>query len=183
MIRDANPNDAKSIVPLILLAMGPLATKFANSDDLQVQTDLFSQFVTAKDNQYSYQNILVREENGNIAGMIMAYDGAKLQELRKPFLDHIKQENGFAGEPEDETQTGEYYIDCLAVLPQWQGHSLGSKLIKAMCYKIKEEGHDTVGLLVSRPQAKRLYERLGFKVINEIFLLGVQHQHMQLRLS
>jgi ribosomal protein S18 acetylase RimI-like enzyme len=183
MIRPALPIDAKRIVPLILLAMDKLAAKFANSEDVQVQTDLFLHFVKQTGNQYSYQNILVNEDNGEINGMIIAYNGGRLEELRQPFLNYITQNHGFTGTPEAETQAGEYYIDCLAVSPDKQGCGIGRKLIKAMCDVIAVKGHKTVGLLVSNPDAKRLYESLGFEVQNTVTLLGGKHEHMQLKIT
>ncbi|RFZ90397.1 GNAT family N-acetyltransferase [Mucilaginibacter conchicola] len=183
MIRPATTADAQQIAPLILLAMGPLAAKFANSDDVKIQTHLFVHFIMQNSNQYSYQNILVDEDEGEINGMIIAYDGALLDELRRPFLNHITQKLGFTGTPEDETQAGEYYIDCLAVLPHKQGLGTGRKLIKALCDKIAAEGHLIAGLLVSNPDAKRLYESMGFKVQNTITLLGGNHEHLHLKLN
>lgn len=183
MIRPATQADAKPITPLILLAMGPLAARFANSENVEVQTELFTRFVAQSGNQYSYNNALVDEDDGEITGMIIAYDGAKLQQLRRPFVDYIIQKHGFKGMPEDETQAGEYYIDCLAVTTNKQGRGIGRKLIKAMCDRIAADGYHTVGLLVSDPEAKRLYESLGFKLQNTVTLLGKKHDHLQLKLA
>lgn len=184
MTRPATPADATPIAKLILLAMGPLAAKFANSNDVEKQQALFEYFAKQTGNQYSYNNILVWEEEGDICGMIMAYDGAKLNELREPFLTYTRGELGFTGKPEDETQPGEYYIDCLAVFPDHQGKGIAKELITALFSHAKELGHHTVGLLVSKgnDNAKKLYTNLGFKDQGEKQLLGGSHYHLQKKL-
>jgi ribosomal protein S18 acetylase RimI-like enzyme len=186
MTRPATPADAPAISQLILLAMGnALAGKFANSDDPAVAEALFTRFAVLKSNQYSYENVLVWEENGAICGMIAAYDGAKLDELRTPFLTYTRNQLGFSGELEDETQAGEFYIDCLSVFPQYQGKGIAKSLIKALFERAAELGHQTVGLLVSKgnAKAKNLYTGLGFDVVGEQALLGGRHYHLQYQLS
>ncbi|MET3978976.1 ribosomal protein S18 acetylase RimI-like enzyme [Mucilaginibacter sp. UYP25] len=181
MIRQATPADAPAISRLIALAMGPLAAKFANSDDPAKALELFERFARLTGNQYSYTNILVWDEQGETTGMIMAYDGAKLDDLRKPFLDYTRTQFGFAGTPEGETQPGEYYIDCLAVFPGHQGKGIAKKLITALFGRAKELGHHTVGLLVDKgnDKAKKLYTDLGFTEQGEKRLLGGTHYHLQ----
>lgn len=182
MIRPALTSDAPAIAQLIILAMGNRwAGKFANSDDPAVITALFERFAALTANPYSYQNILVWNEGNNIAGMIIGYDGARLDELRSPFLDYSRAQLGFEGTPEDETQSGEFYIDCLAVFPQYQGKGIAKELIKALFKHAAYLGHSTVGLLVSKSndKAKKLYTGLGFTVVGEKALLGGRHYHLQ----
>lgn len=181
MIRPAKINDAPQVARLIMLAMGPLAGKFANSSSDTEIHELFTHFVTQPANQYSYNNILVWEEDDALAGMIMAYDGGQLDQLRAPFLKYIRSERGFAGDIEDETAAGEYYIDCLAVSPDYQGKGIAKELIAAMVDHAQELGHNTVGLLVSKDNdgAKKLYTSLGFEQVGEQALLGGYHYHMQ----
>jgi ribosomal protein S18 acetylase RimI-like enzyme len=181
MIRPAQLTDAPTIARLIILAMGKLAAKFTNSNDEQKQLDLFERFVAQAGNQYSYNNILVWDENGEVCGMIMAYDGAELDKLRKPFLQYTTTQLGFTGQIEDETQPGEYYIDCLAVAPGHQGKGIAKKLTKALFERARNLDHNTVGLLVSKcnHKAKKLYTDLGFEVKGDKTLLGGVHEHLQ----
>ncbi|MDB5129111.1 N-acetyltransferase [Mucilaginibacter sp.] len=181
MIRPARLTDAPAISHLIVLAMGNLAGKFANSTDEAKTLSLFERFVSETGNQYSYENILVWDEQAEVCGMIIAYDGAELDKLRKPFLDYTRSQLGFTGQPEDETQSGEFYIDCLSVSPQHQGKGIAKKLIKALFERAAKFGHQTVGLLVSKgnDKAKKLYTALGFEVKGEKELLGGFHYHLQ----
>ncbi|GGH04263.1 GNAT family N-acetyltransferase [Mucilaginibacter phyllosphaerae] len=186
MIRPAQPADAPAIAQLILLAMGDaLAAKLANSPDREVALQLFERFAAQTGNQYSYSNILVWAQQAEVCGMIMAYNGAQLDELRKPFLHYTRSRLGFTGQPEDETQPGEYYIDCLAVSPAHQGKGIAKKLITALLERAAAIGHHTVGLLVNKgnPKAKKLYIHLGFKVMGDQALLGGVHEHLQYHLE
>jgi len=181
MIRNASPADAQIIAQLIVLAMGKLAAKFANSTEPEKALELFEHFAALTGNQYSYENILVYDNGVEVCGMIMAYDGGQLDLLRKPFLEYTTAQLGFTGQPEDETQSGEYYIDCLAVSPQYQGKGIAKALLTALVAKAKTLNHYTVGLLVSKgnDNAKRLYTGLGFKVKGDKTLLGGVHEHLQ----
>ena len=161
--------------------MGNLAGKFANSTDPVKILALFERFISKTGNQYSYENILVWDEQAEVCGMIIAYDGAQLDKLRKPFLDYTRSQLGFTSQPEDETQSGEFYIDCLSVSAQHQGKGVAKKLIKALFERAVERGHQTVGLLVSKDndKAKKLYTGLGFELKGEKKLLGGFHYHLQ----
>ena len=181
MVRQASAQDAPQIARLIVLAMGRLAAKFANSDDTNTHVALFERFVRLPGNQYSYQNILVYEEGSNITGMIIGYDGGDLYKLRAAFLEYITRELGFTGQPEDETKSGEYYIDCLAVDPAHQGKGLAKALITAMIGHAVSLGHKKTGLLVSKENARayKLYTEMGFEYRGELELLGGYHNHLQ----
>lgn len=183
MIRQATATDAPHIAPLIILAMDTLAAKFANSNAPQTIVNLFNMFAGQTGNQYSYENALVYEDETGICGMILAYDGARLNELREPFLQYTIAHLGFNGQPEDETQPGEYYIDCLAVKPEHQGRGIAKQLIAALIGKAAQGGHKTIGLLVSNPLAEKLYTALGFKEMNKVTLLGGVHKHLQYRVA
>lgn len=186
MIRLATPSDAPDIAQLIILAMGKaLAGKFANSNDPAVYTALFEKFAAMPANPYSFENILVWEATAVICGMILAYDGADLDQLRKPFLAYTRAKLGFTGMPEDETQSGEFYIDCLAVFPDFEGKGIAKKLIASLIVKADRLGHHKVGLLVSKgnEKAQELYNKLGFVIVGEKSLLGGSHNHLQYKIN
>lgn len=180
-IREAVPADAHQIAGLIILAMDDLAAKFAGESDPFKAIPLFEHFAALPANQYSYENILVYEAEGVVCGMISAYDGAKLEILRAPFLAYLKKTYGFDAVPEAETEAGEYYIDCISVAEGKQGQGIGKKLIQTLMERIIPVKHDTLGLLVSlnNPQAEKLYSKLGFKVISQRHFMGGDYNHMQ----
>ena len=181
MIRKAAPRDVIMVVPLLILAMGELAAKFSNTDDLASTNALFEHFFLENDNQYSYINFLVYEEDGKVQGALNAYDGAKLIELRHNFLEHLAAHNGLKDfNPEPETQAGEFYFDTLAVNPEMQGKGIGKQLIDAGIEWADEFGINKVGLLVevNNEKALKLYRNKGFEIANQISFIGGSYHHM-----
>ena len=181
MIRRAVKEDAKAIAALMVAAMEDLAKAFVGSTDIHEALKLFEYFCGETQNQYSFENTLVYVVDDCIAGSITVYDGALIEELRRTFFEHIKtnyRTNHF--EMELESGAGELYIDTLSVNPNDQGKGIGQQLIMAAIDWGKTLGHQKIGLLVDRanPNAKRLYERLGFMKEDDKILLGKTHEHL-----
>lgn len=166
MIRSATPADVTAVIPLLFQAMREIACKLAGTEDDAVLQPLFGYFFSQPGNQYSYENTLVYEDEKGIGGMIVAYDGALLDQLRIPVLSYIREQLAHSYIPGDETGPGEYYLDSIAVSPASQGKGIGRQLIYAAEDRAREAGHARTGLLVSdaNPDAQRLYERLGYTV-------------------
>ncbi|NTE00705.1 GNAT family N-acetyltransferase [Agrobacterium tumefaciens] len=181
MIRPAEPSDSKFVAPLIIQAMGELAGKFANSSDPKIIEQLFEHFFIRKDNQYSYQNTLVFIKDDEVLGSINAYDGGKLFELRKTFLNHLaKNYNLINFHPEPETEAGEFYLDTISVHPKAQGKGIGKALIEAGIDWGKRMGHNRIGLLVEmeNQMALKLYQNKGFSIQNQKSFMGGLYHHM-----
>lgn len=179
MIRQATQQDAPAVAPLLVLAMGHIAGIFAKSDRYEDAIPFFETFFEKEDNQYSYVNTLVYEENNTVLGSVTGYDGARLAELRQPVLDRLRESDpDFT--PGDETEAGEFYMDCVNVDTDHQGKGIGKKLIQAFCENAGQLGFERVGLIVDKinPDAKKLYEKLGFYVAGEKDFLGHRYFHM-----
>lgn len=181
MIRPATLADTKAIASLTVAAMEDLAKQFCASKRTEDAVKLFERFIALEGNQYSYTNTLVYLVNNEIAGSINAYDGAMIEKLRIPFFTYLKENyhpNGF--EMECESEAGEFYLDTISVHPLHQGQGIGKKLIQAAIDRAKSLGHQKVGLLVDEdnPNAKRLYESLGFEHAGYKMLLGKRHEHL-----
>ncbi|MCE7043610.1 GNAT family N-acetyltransferase [Dyadobacter sp. CY312] len=179
MIRPATTDDATQVAPLFILAMGHIAGIFANSDRYEDAIPFFEDFFIRKGNQYSHEFTLVCEEEGVVTGSVTGYDGALLHLLRQPILDQLrKTKPDFS--PDDETEAGEYYLDCINVHPDHQGKGIGKKLIHAFCNKAQLLGYNRVGLIVDldNPRAKKFYENLGFKVSGIKAFMGHRYFHM-----
>lgn len=184
-IRPGKPSDYKEVAPLIVQAMEDLACTFANTKDPDMALPLFEYFFQQPKNQYSFEHSLIFEEDGEIAGSVIAYDGRLLPQYRKPFLDYIaSQYNVRDLVIENETMEGEVYIDTISVSPSFQGKGIGTKLLKAIIKKSRSEGHKKIGLLVDlqNPNAKKLYSALGFEAIDKKQLGEGVYEHLQLKL-
>ncbi|TCK80959.1 GNAT family N-acetyltransferase [Albibacterium bauzanense] len=185
MIRPALPSDSKKVATLIVQAMGDLAMKFCNSDQLEPVIPLFEHFFQLTDNQYSFENTLVYENEEGVVGNIGAYDGAKLETYRKPFFDHLAEHFGLVNfNPEPETESGEFYLDTISVDPAAQGKGIGKLLIVAGIDWAKKLGHKKVGLLVdvNNDRALKLYQNMGFEIVEEKPFMGGLYHHMVYRI-
>jgi ribosomal protein S18 acetylase RimI-like enzyme len=182
IIRSATKKDADAVAACLLLAMEDIIGSFLGTEDREEALRFMEHFAGREDNQYSYQNCLVAELGARVVGALNVYDGGGLVKLREPILDHIRKYYNPEFAPVDETQKGEYYIDSLGVLPEMQGLGIGSMLLKFLIEShVVQKGH-TLGLLVDdkNPGARKLYEKLGFKVAGSKTLAGKGMAHMQI---
>ena len=181
----AKPEQAKQIAELIMLAMnyeccqhlaGPHHTL---KDFAEMMTEL-----VAKDNtQYSYQNTTVAlNDQNDVIGICVSYDGAKLHDLRKAFIEAAQQTFGIDHHNMvDEAQSDELYIDSLAVNPDYRRQGIAKRLLQESLTKAKQMGISKVGLLVDKdnPYAEQLYKSLGFRYMNDAMWGGHPMKHLQ----
>ena len=182
IIRKAELKDSKKVAEYLLLAMEEIVYEFIGNRNRKKAAAFMNWCVENENTQYSYQNAWVADQNGEIIGAIVIYNGADLYLLRENVEKYIKTVTSKSFEPEDETQAGEYYIDSFGVSQKHQGKGIGSKMLNHLIQEFTEKQGLTLGLLVEKdnPAAKRLYERLGFKKVGEKMLVGKEMEHMQI---
>jgi ribosomal protein S18 acetylase RimI-like enzyme len=182
-IRKATLNDSHIIATHLLSAMEDIVYKFIGEEDPERANEFMSHFAAKPNNQYSYENCWVAEVNNTVVAVVIVYDGARLTELREPVVEYIRSKFNAEFKPEDETQAGEYYIDCLAVNPDQQGRGIGTKLLEFVIDEYVNKQRQTLGLLVDEvnPNAKRLYLRLGFNSVATKVLFGKNMEHLQIK--
>ncbi len=139
--------------------------------------------VEREDTQYSYKNTLVAMADEKLVGIAVSYDGGRLHELRRAFIQEAKVQIGqdHSG-MDDETQAGELYLDSLAVLPEYRRLGIAQRLIKATKDKADKMGLSCVGLLVDKgnPPGEALYASVGFSYANDTCWGGHPMKHMVL---
>jgi ribosomal protein S18 acetylase RimI-like enzyme len=180
-IRKAKQEESPVTASLIALAMYDILFQFIGEASKDKALHFLINQVSEKGNQYSYENCWVAELDNEIVAAACLYDGACLQQLRKPVAAAIKQSFGREFSPEDETQAGEYYIDSIGVSPLHQGNGIGTRLFRFLIDEYVFKRKQTLGLLVDKenPEAKKLYIKLGFKLSGEKTLVGKAMKHLQ----
>ncbi|PRD45445.1 GNAT family N-acetyltransferase [Sphingobacterium haloxyli] len=183
-IRQALPTDANAIAPIMLMAMEDIIYYFIGERHQQKAITFLAHQIAQTGNQYSYEHIIVAEEDGSIIGQICLYRGDALEQLRAPILSylnaHFNRELNFG----NETQAGEVYIDTLAVSAAARGKGIGKILllyaIDLFVYRQKE----VLGLLVDKenPKAQKLYLNMGFKPVRDVELFEKELTHLQFSL-
>lgn len=180
MIRFASQNDADYVAPLMFQAMEDIVFKLIGEKNEKKAIFFLKTLFIQKHNQYSYQNTIVFEENNQVIGSLVFYDGANLHQLRQPVLTLSEQISGRKINVEDETSAGEIYIDTVSVSREGQGKGIGSQLIDFLKEYATENKLPKIGLLVDQnnPKAERLYTRLGFVYVNNQSLAGGSYKRL-----
>lgn len=184
-VNEATKGQAADIARLIMMAMtDDCCLHFCGKGyGLEDFRKMMTLLVEREDSQYSYKNTMVAVDGDKVVGISVCYDGSKLYELRRPFLElalkHIGKDHSGMN---DETQAGELYLDSLAVLPEYRRHGIASRLIRATKERADKMGLPCVGLLVDKgnPDGEALYASVGFQYANDSHWGGHPMKHLVL---
>ncbi len=163
----ATLSHAEDITRLIMQAMSDECCQNLAGPDhtLDDFASVMLSLVRSGHTQYSYRNALVAlTPDGRVAGACVGYRGDDLHSLREAFISAARRHfqidyTGMA----DETRPGEYYIDSLAVYPEYRRQGIATALLRAAADHARSIGLPAA-LLVDKgnPNARRLYESVGF---------------------
>ena len=121
-----------------------------------------------EDTEFSYQNCVVAEIDGDLAGMLVSFPIENVE------VDSAEPATPASGEPDvlapyrELEVPGSYYICGIALLPRYQGQGLGTRMCEIAKNLARARNCAELSLLVFEQNigAVRLYERLGFKEID-----------------
>ena len=142
---------------------------------------MMTTLVEREDSQYSYRNTLVAMDGDKVVGISVSYDGGRLHELRRAFIETAKE---YIGKDhtgmDDETQASELYLDSLAVLPEYRRQGIARKLLLATKEQANRMGLPRIGLLVdiNNPAGEALYASVGFRYVNDSHWGGHPMKHL-----
>ncbi|MFD1769139.1 GNAT family N-acetyltransferase [Sphingobacterium suaedae] len=180
-IRQATPFDSTALAPLMLLAMEEIIYYFIGQNNYQEAINFLAHHIAKPGNQYSYEYIIVAEEDDVVVGQICLYPGEMLEKLREPILTFLQSTYSRHLLLEQETKAGEVYIDTIAVSVNAQGKGIGKMMLLYAVDRFVKRDKKTLGLLVDKenPQAKTLYIQLGFKFVEDIHIFEKEMEHLQ----
>lgn len=132
--------------------------------------------------RFSYRNGLVYEEEGEILGCCFGYPGTSEPiidaALRTAFKEmHVTAPTLF---PDSETFAGEWYLDSIVTKQSARGKGVAYQLLQALPTLASAAGETVIGLNCEKgnQQAKKLYEKVGFRTVSERILSGHAYDHM-----
>lgn len=134
-----------------------------------------------EDTLYSWRNATIALYDGVPAGLMVAYDGARYRQMRDITFPMIRM---YVGDDyhqmDDEASPGEYYLDSLAVLPQYQHKGIASALIREMLRRRDEAGIPlaTIAVDPDNGTAYRLYTSHGFSHDGQISVFGTTYHRL-----
>lgn len=180
--REDAPYIARGIAVALHLGQEDSAIPVSTTADTEIWHRIFSSLAAMKNSQYSYRNTYKAvDPDGNILGIIISYDGARLHELREAFFNEVRKVTGKEPEPfADETDPSEWYIDSFAVWPEHRGRGIGRMLLYAAKREASAKGKPA-GLLVDKANsgARYLYESVGFRHVGDRPFIDVMMDHLQ----
>lgn len=182
-IQKATKKQAAEIACLIMTAMTDDCCLYFCGDGYGLDDfrKMMTKLVEREDSQYSYRNTLVAMDGDKVVGISISYDGGRLHELRRAFIEAAKEYIGKDhSDMDDETQTGELYLDSLAVLLEYRCQGIARKLLLATKERANRLDLPCVGLLVDKnnPIGEALYTSVGFQYVNDSHWGGHHMRHL-----
>lgn len=178
-IRPAQKSDSRDIARLILLAIEELQQLYTGTGSIQKAEDILAHYTEQEVCRFSYHNVLLAEMDGEAAGAALLYPTDHMERLDAPIYAQLRSRGITASLPM-EGESGEVYLDSLAVYPAYQGKGVGGKLLQAAKQQTAELGYAQLTLLVdqNKPRVKAIYERAGFVQDKVMFLDGHAYDRM-----
>ncbi|GAK48596.1 acetyltransferase [Secundilactobacillus oryzae JCM 18671] len=182
-IRTAQSDDASQIAPLINLIFDEMQLEELEDVPEPGLEKVITMAYRTKDYLSGKATTVVAEANGQVVGVAFGYPSENEEAVDRVLEDLSAQSDDFE-EPvsfESETSGHEWYLDSIAVSPEYQGHGVGSQLLKALPKYADANGQLVIGLNVDfeNPGAMKLYERHGFEVVGKRMIGDHEYYHMQ----
>ena len=194
-IRDAHEDDAEFLAQVILAAahlsdMGAATTASAdtannadtaNSNGTATSAGDLTTICRRTDTLYSWRNARIACACGKRAGAMVSYPGDIYVDARSitfPLLPGLRQAQIDA--TDIETLPGEWYLDSLAVLPEFRRAGLGKMLVMDAIERGRNAGYAQFTLLAEKSSTHLVeyYTRLGFTIESSKLYLGNAYWRM-----
>ena len=166
------------------MALDYMAYPLIGSKDSKLIEGTLDKLWMYDSNRFSHQFAFEAQHNNKTVGMIICYPVSLMKKLALPTfrqlmklrafslighsITHIKELLSIISL--NEGRDGEYHIGTVATLPGSQGHGIGTKLINFAEEQAKQNHYDKCSLTVKKEneQALKLYEKLGFQIVDAI---------------
>lgn len=181
MIRQASAKDSGNISKLLYKIWEGMELSILEQYSKQEILGGLRQAVEHDNNKFSHNNILVKVENGQAAGMVVVYGGDQESVLNDSLNEILR--SAFMKESVEaakEAEEDEWYIDAIYIDERYQGRGWGTELLRAAEDHGLAKGYGKLSLNVDQHNtgARRLYERMGYGEEKSIKLAGHTYFHM-----
>ena len=171
-IRKATEEDVAYVAATVLTALD------MDTSDLEWISESFAD----PGSMYPWTKALYPEEEGKPVGCIISYRGDDYLPLREYTWSRLWKgvDPDVIRKSAIEAYPGEYYLDSLAVEPDFRGNGLGKDLMKTAMRHGEELGYSRFALLVDcgKPALKAYYASLGFEETGEVNFFGHRYKRM-----
>ena len=172
-IREARLEDTPIVAWTVLTALD------MPTDDIQRFIDMCSD----PESMYSWTNSIVAVVDGNPIGCLIAYDGSRYQQLKSYTWSTLWNDFDvtYLNKMEPETKDGEFYLDSMAIFPEYRGLNIGKKLIDFAILKARNIGipYSTLLVDINKPKLKKYFESIGFQKFGEMNFFNHKYSRMK----
>lgn len=189
MIRPAQIKDASSVIDLVLIVLKDMELKiFDKLPEPEIKALLVEAYTKEPNHRYGYLNALVKEIDGEIAGVLFSYPHSIEETIDEGFINTLLANNltdEYRLFNEKETFKDEWYLDTIVTSPNHRGIGVAGELLDVVCQLAKEKNYNLVGLNVDKinDHAKQVYLKKGFKLAGEITISNHQYEHLQKQIN
>lgn len=181
-IRQAVPDDARYVAPLIYDAIGEIANRLTGQSEYTQIINELEELFTRTDNRHTYLNtyVAVHVESTNIVGILVVYSGLDGRKLDQSLEKHLKRKNAPVTTIEIEAHDDEFYVDTICVHHSVRGQGVGTKLLHFAEQVAKSKGYSKISLNVEtqKEQARHLYEKVGYVITEPWTIINEPFYHM-----
>lgn len=154
--------------------------------DLQRRAvELFRHACSTPGTMYYYGNATVVRCGSTPVGCFISYDGGLYRDLKDRFTSLRRSMDDTLGEIyDDETGSGEYYLDSIAVFRPYRGCDLGKTMIARFLTMARRLGFRTASLVCdsSHSNLMEYYMEAGFRPVGRIRIFNADYTRMAIRL-
>ena len=167
-IRKAKIQDADKVIPLLLEALGSTAPAFCGTEIPEEIEDIYRQYFCEEEGRFSYHQFFVVLKSGEICGMIAGHETNQLDQLNQRVYEELQKRGKGDFELIKESMDGDYYIEVLTVAEAYRSQGIGKKIIAFFENEARRRKCSQISLVVleENEEARKLYEKLGYKVQN-----------------
>lgn len=170
-IRPARPDDTEVAAALLYSAYTHTHVTYPLPEEHRSGwIEHLKHFFRREGNRFSYQNILVAEQNGEVVGLVLSFGGQDEARL-----------NAAAGSwLEREAEDDEWYVDALAVFENRSRQGIGSRLLLAAEEQARRYHYPKIALNVAlgNKEALDMYAHRGYVVTRQTSLYQRPHVRM-----
>lgn len=169
---------------LNLMALDDMAESLMGTTDKTIAERTLQKLWKQKNNRFSHEYVYEARQGEQTLGIITCYPKTLLDRLAWPTVKQLLKQRKWPllsyvlGNVRTiwsllnlkEAQEGEFHIGTIATLPECRGMGVGTQLILKAESAAKQHGFKKLSLTVKQKNiaAKKLYERLGFQVMERI---------------
>jgi ribosomal protein S18 acetylase RimI-like enzyme len=180
-LRPATAVDAAAAAQLIYAPMGRMADYLFGADDPSRAVDVLAKLFSQPENRFSHQFSDVLETDRQIVGLLLGYPAPLLEDLSIPMAKQLREILGWSGMFRlirrslplmgvKECEPGEFYIFTISVLPAWENHGLGSRLLVRAEERCRMAGLSkcSLGVTTDNERAIRFYKHVGYSIVDTV---------------